>query len=178
MSQVHHCFPGLDTAASRMGHGRDRCILTQTTLTVSQLTRNEHEISHLQSARRFKTTLVLLRVHGRIHSTRVFQNSYFKKYKEHQIRSSHGSRARKNETRTSYCSNARRDQARTSHCVREETKRLHAAPSARTKQKDQFARFDVRGRTLVLGRIYQAEWVRKPAIRNTTPIDNPARQNV
>ena len=94
------------------------------------------------------------------------------------IRSSHGSRARKNETRTSYCSNARRDQARTSHCVREETKRLHAAPSARTKQKDQFARFDVRGRTLVLGRIYQAEWVRKPAIRNTTPIDNPARQNV
>ena len=55
---------------------------------------NPHDISHLQSARRFQTTLVLLGEHGRVHSTRVFQNSCFNKYTEHQIRSSHGSRAR------------------------------------------------------------------------------------
>ena len=153
MSQVHHCSPGLNDAASRMGHGRDRCVFTQTTLTVSQLTQIEHENSHLHSARTFQTMLVLLRVHGRVHSTRVFQNSYFNKYTEHQIRSSHGSRARRNETRISYCLSTRRDQARTSHCVREETKRLRTAPSASTKQEDQFARFDVD--TLVLGRIYK-----------------------
>ena len=54
-----------------MSHGRDRCLFAQTTRAVSQLTRIEHENSHLQSARMFQTTLVL-RVHGRIHSTRVF----------------------------------------------------------------------------------------------------------
>ena len=112
------------------GHGRDRCLFTQTTLTVSQLT---HENSHLQSARTFQTMLVLHRVHGRVHSTRVFQNSYFNKYTEHQIRSSHGSRARRNEKGVSYCSSTRRDQARTSLCVREETKQLRTAPSARTQ---------------------------------------------
>ena len=143
-----------------MGHGRDRCLFTQTTLTVSHLTRIEHENSHLQSARKFQATLVLLRVHGRIHSTRVFQNSYLNKYTEHQIRSSHGSRAWRNETRTSHCSSTRRDQARTSHSVREETKQLRTAASARTKQKDQFARFGVRGHKLVLGRVYQAGSVR------------------
>ena len=157
MSQVHHCQPGLNIAASRMGHGRDRCLFTQTTLTVSQLT---HENSHLQSARTFQTMLVLHRVHGRVHSTRVFQYSYFNKYTEHQIRSSHGSRARRDETRVSCCSSTRRDQARTSHCVREETKQLRTAPSARTKQEDRFARLNVRGHKLVLGRIYQAGSVR------------------
>ena len=96
MFQVHHCQPGLNNAASRMGHGRDRCLFMQTTLTVSQLT---HENSHLQSARTFQTMLVLHRVHGRVHSTRVFQNSYFNKYTEHQIRSSHGSRARRDQVR-------------------------------------------------------------------------------
>ena len=55
-------------------------------------TKNSHENSHLQSARTLQTTLVLLRVHGRIPSTRVFQNSNFNKYTEDQIRSSHGSR--------------------------------------------------------------------------------------
>ena len=91
---------------------------------------------------------------------RVFQNSYFNKYTEHQIRSSHGSRARRDETRVSYCSSTRRDQARTSHCVREETKRLRTAPSARTKQEDRFARLNVRGHKLVLGRVYKAGSVR------------------
>ena len=157
MSQVHHCQPGLNNAASRMGHERDRCLFTQTTLTVSQLT---HENSHIQSARTFQTMVVLHRVHGRVHSTRVFQNSYFNKYTEHQIRSWHGSRARRDETRVSCCSSTRRDQARTSQCVREETKQLRTAPSARTKQKAQFARFDVRGHKLVLGSIYQAVSVR------------------
>ena len=156
MSQIH-CQPGLNNAASRMGHGRDRCFFTQTTLTVSQLT---HENSHLQSARTFQTMLVLHRVHGRVHSTRVFHNSYFNKYTEHQIRSSHGSLARRDETRVSYCSSTRRDQARTSHCVCEETKRLRTAPSAPTKQEDRFARLFLRGHTLVLGRIYQAGSVR------------------
>ena len=128
-----------------MGHGRNRCLFTQTTLAVSQLT---HENSHLQNARTFQTMLVLHRAHGRVHSTRVFQNSYFNKYTEHQIRSWHGSRARRDETRVSCCSSTRRDQARTSQCVREETKQLRTAPSARTKQKDKFARFDVRGHKL------------------------------
>ena len=100
---------------------------------------------NFQSARTFQTMLVLHRVHGRVHSTRVFQNSYVNKYTEHQIRSSHGSRARRDETRDSCCSSTRRDQARTSHCVREETQRLRIAPSARTKQEDRFARFNVRG---------------------------------
>ena len=143
-----------------MGHGRDRFLFTQITLTVSLLTRIEHENSHLQSARKFQRTLVMLRVHEGVHSTRVFQNSYSKKYTEHQIRSSHGSRTRRNETRTSHCSSTRRDHARTSHCVREETKQLRTAPSARIKQKGQFARFDVRGHKLVLGRVYQAGSVR------------------
>ena len=157
MSQVHHCQPGLNNAASRMGHGRDRCLFKQTTLTVFQLT---HENSHLQSARTVQTMLFLHRVHGRVHATRVFQNSYLNKYTEHQIRSSHGSRARRDEARVSYCSSTRRDQARTSHCVREETKRLRTAPSARTKKEDRFARLNVRGHKLVLGRIYQAGSVR------------------
>ena len=156
MSQVHHCQPGLNKAASRMGHGRDICLSRQTTLTVSQLT---HENSHLQSAPTFQTMLALYRVHGRVHSTRAFQNSYFNKYTEHQVRSSHGSRARRDETRVSCCSSTRRDQARISHCVREETKR-RTAPSARTKQEDRFARLNVRGHKLVLGRIYQAGSVR------------------
>ena len=94
-----------------MGHGRDRFLFTQITLTVSLLTRIEHENSHLQSARKFQRTLVMLRVHEGVHSTRVFQNSYSKKYTEHQIRSSHGSRTRRNETRTSHCSSTRRDHA-------------------------------------------------------------------
>ena len=136
---------------------RQDVLFTQTTLAVSQLT---HENSQLQSVRTFQTMLVLHRVHGRVHSTRVFQNSYFNTYTEHQIRSSHGSRARRDETRVSYCSSTRRDQARTSHCVREETRQLRTTPSARIKQKDQFARFDVRGHKLVLGRIYQAGSVR------------------
>ena len=157
MSQVHHCQPGVNNAASRMSHGRERCLFTKTTLTVSQLT---HENSHLQSARTIQTLLVLHRVHGRVHSTRVFQNSYFNKYAEHQIRSSHGSRARRDETRVSCCSSTRRDQARTPHCVREETKRLRTRSSARTKQEDRFARLNVRGHKLVLGRIYQAGSVR------------------
>ena len=50
-----------------MGHGRDRCVFTQTTLTVSQLTLIEHENTHLHSARTFQTMVVLLRVHGRVH---------------------------------------------------------------------------------------------------------------
>ena len=69
-------------------------------------------------------------------------------------------RARRDEARVSYCSSTRRDQARTSHCVREETKRHRTAPSARTKQEDRFARLNVRGHKLVLGRIYQAGSVR------------------
>ena len=43
--------------------------------------------------------------------------------------------------------------------------------------KDQFARFGVRGHKLVLGRVYQAGSVRQPAIRNTTPMENPARHD-
>ena len=139
MSQVHHCQPGLNNAASRMGHGRDRCLFTQTTLAVSQLT---HENSHLHTARAFQTMLVLHRVHGRVHSTRVFQNSYFNKHTEHQIRSSHGSRARRDETRVPYCSRTRRDKPG-----------LHTVC---VRKPSDFARLNVRGHKLVLGRIYQA----------------------
>ena len=44
--------------------------------------------------------------------------------------------------------------------MREDTKQLRTALSARTKQKDQLARFDVRGHKLVLGRVYLAGLVR------------------
>ena len=151
--QECHRYTTVNQVSTMQLLGRDLCLFTETTLPVSQLT---HENSHLQSARTFQTMLVLHRVHGRVHSTRVFQNSYFNKYTEHQIRSSQGSRARRDVTQVSCCSSTRRDQAKTPHCVSEETKRLRTAPSARTKQEDQFARFDVRGHKLVLGRIYQA----------------------
>ena len=85
-----------------------------------------------------------------------FSRNFFNKYTAYQMRFSHGSRARRNETRIMYRSSTGRDQARTSHCVREETKRLSIAPSARTKKKDQFVRFDVRGHKIGPGRIYQA----------------------
>ena len=63
---------------------------------------NSHEISHLQSARRFQTTLVLLRVHGRVHSTRVFPKSYFTSTQStrYDLRTAHVRGGMKHEFRT------------------------------------------------------------------------------
>ena len=158
MSQVHHCHPGLNNAASRMGHGRDRCLFTQRTLTVSQLT---HENSHLQSARTFSDnacTAQSTRKGSLDPSFSRTRTSASTQSTRCDLRTAHVRGEMKHEN--SHCSSTRTDQARTAHCVREETKRLRTAPSARTKQEDRFAPLNVRGHKLVLGRIYQAGSVR------------------